>query len=63
MEECDTILKDSLNHYFDGGRWHFNTAKAAAFRGSGAATTNILQNKSKLMIYQNEIELRIIGNL
>ena len=49
--ENDAILKESLNHYFNGKKWHFNTASAAAFRTSGVATNNVLKEKSKLMIY------------
>ena len=49
--ECDAILKESLNHYFSGEKWHFNTSSAAAFRTSGVATTKVLSNKSKMMIY------------
>ena len=49
--ECDGVLKDALNNYFEGGRWHFNTSSAAALRTSGVATDSLLKAKSKLMIY------------
>ena len=48
---CEEVLKDALNNYSKGGRWHFKTSSAAAFHTSGAATTNLLEAKSKLMIY------------
>ena len=48
--ENDAILKESLNHYFEGRKWHFNTSSAAAFQTSGVATSNVLKRKSKMMI-------------
>ena len=50
--ECDAILKESLNHHFAGGKWHFNTTSVQFFwTSSGVATSKLLEKKSKLMIY------------
>ena len=50
--KCDAILKESLNHHFNGEKWHFNTTRVSVFQtSSGVATTKLFEKKSKLMIY------------